>query len=218
MTHHVTQSGSPNPYYDPKGDPSSFAQDLALSSLITCPHSHPLQSHGSQSPFHRPAPFFEAGGGGGAVFCLGPPSRHSFLAPPIQGPCLCSPFKNAEFPAASHRRQRAVWRLDMFRNTRLFIKDFLVCFYLKPNIWMEYAKARPHIWVFFPCECLPAEGRPSGDCCCFALYPWVQVQLLQIQQTFVYTSFLQDPLVAGDIEMSGRTDRLEEWVTRSQLI
>lgn len=40
----------------------------------------------------------------------------------------------------------------MFRNTSLFIKNFLVCFYLKPNIWMEYAKARPHIWVFFTCR------------------------------------------------------------------
>ena len=47
---------------------------------------------------------------------------------------------------------RAVWSLDMFRNTSLFIKNFLVCFYLKPNIWMEYAKARPHIWVFFTCR------------------------------------------------------------------
>ena len=37
----------------------------------------------------------------------------------------------------------------MFRNTSLFIKNFLICFYLKPNIWMEYAKARPYIWVFF---------------------------------------------------------------------
>lgn len=158
VTHHFSQSGSPNPHGDLEGHRSSL-----------CPGS------GSQ----RRARTLPRGWG---------------RVPPHPTPALLPSthflrFRPGELVCAAHLKTwnslqlgtgdgRAVCRSDMLRNTSLFIKDFLVCVYLKPNIWMENAKARPHIWVFFPCECSPAECRPSGGCCYFILYPRVKVQLL----------------------------------------
>lgn len=86
VTHHFSQSGSPNPHGDLEGHQSSL-----------CPGS------GSQ----RGAPHTPAGVGP----CAPPPHpraspQHSFLAISARGACLRSPFKDVEFPAAWHRRRQ----------------------------------------------------------------------------------------------------------------
>lgn len=103
----------------------------------------------------------------------------------------------------------------MLGNTGPCTKGFLVRFYLKPNIWMEYAEPGRSLGVV-PGRAWPAGWGPAAGCAASTLPPRVRVQRLQTQQTFVYANFLLDPLGAGDLEMKGGTDRHGEQVTRSQ--